>query len=94
MRIRTDNIGAIEALFVDDQEFDLCILAHQMPEKDDGLKILSEIRAEGRNVPVIIFSDHVDQETATKINDLDGIVIGRKRGEEKLSQTVEQILTT
>lgn len=96
VRVGTDYIDALGTLFkpegVGEERFDLHILAHQMPEKNNGLGILTELREDGQTGHVIIFSDHVDRETVSKIAELGGIVISRKNGGAKLAAKVAGLL--
>lgn len=52
---RLDQIDTMQIIFVDEVRFDLYIFANQMPEKGEGLGILSEMREDGIMSPVIIF---------------------------------------
>lgn len=89
---RLDQIDTLQIIFVDEVRFDLYIFANQMPEKGEGLRILSEMRADGIVEPVIIFSDHVTDAEAEKIEALNATHIRRTGGETVLEETVKRLL--
>jgi DNA-binding response OmpR family regulator len=64
VHVATDFIGALCTLFnIEPQlepHFDLYIVGNKLPDMQDGIRLLTEIREDGRNEPFIIFSDHVE----------------------------------
>lgn len=89
---RLDQIDTLQIIFVDEVRFDLYIFANQMPEKGEGLRILSEMRADGIVEPVIIFSDHVTDAEAERITALNAIHIKRSGGKTVLEETAKRLL--
>jgi CheY-like chemotaxis protein len=71
----TDCVDAFQASVEEGKQPDIYILANKMPDQDDGLKILRELREDGCVEPVIICSTHVSEEASAEISRLDGIHI-------------------
>ena len=58
--------GADALARLSEQAFDVVLLDFQLPDAD-GLEILTEIRAQGLTVPVIMLTGHSDDETAAEL---------------------------
>lgn len=90
-----DFVAAMQALFMDDMNFDLCIVANKLIEEDEGLHILQELRDDGRTDPFIVYSQSVSIVTQSKVTALGGIVITPKDITQpclELKETVTELL--
>ena len=72
---RLDFVAAIEALFIDEGVYDLCIVANKLDSENEGLHILQELREDGRATAFIVYSKAVTETSHKKITQFDGIVI-------------------
>lgn len=92
-----DFVAAMQALFMDDMNFDLCIVANKLTEEDEGLHILQELRDDGRTNPFIVYSQSVSVVTQEKVTALGGIVITPKditQPSLELKETVTELFVT
>lgn len=75
---------------------DLCILTNKIGDRDEGLDFLRQLRMDGDQEPVIIYSNTVTAEGQQEIQRLGGIFIlwnPEDTGDE-LTKAVERLLTT
>lgn len=75
---------------------DLCILTNKIGDRDEGLDFLRQLRMDGDQEPVIIYSNTVTAEGQREIQRLGGIFIlwnPEDTGDE-LAKAVERLLTT
>ncbi len=92
----TDYINALGLLFNSNPEaeirFDLHIVGNRLPEMHDGVRLLREIREDGRMEPFVIFSDHIDEETTTACQKLDAPIIKRRDGATTLRAAISSYM--
>jgi DNA-binding NtrC family response regulator len=84
----TDYIGALGVLFLEERQFDLYITGNKLPELQDGIRILTEVRADGMTEPFIIFSDHITDETTVVAKELKATLIPHSTGLRYLEETL------
>lgn len=72
---RLDFVAAMETLFLDERDYDLCIVANKLDTENEGLHILQELRDDGRTTAFIVYSRSVTEVSHEKITRFNGIVI-------------------